>query len=395
MRSGQPDPFAGVTLEELRRRRGTKWSRYGDEVIPAWIADADTPVAPPTRAAIDALLDRGDLTYPADDEPHRVAVAFAERMATRYGWHPDPDAVILGADIRQVLSVTVDRLSGPGDPVMVHVPAYPPFLEELTDLGRRVAPLRWELAGGSWVTDPAEVVAAADDGARLLLLVNPHNPTGRSWSHEELEALAAVVVECDLLVFADEVHADLQHPPHRHVPFASISEEVAARTITLTTASKSHNLPGVRCAVAHVGAAAELDPLRTVPPSQWGQISNVGLTSTLAAWSPEGDAWGAAFAAAITARRDRFAAALAEHLPEVHHLPPQATFLAWVDARPLGLPAAPAEWFLERARVALGVGETFGPGGEGRVRVNLATTFEILDEVVERMVTAVDLWRAA
>jgi cystathionine beta-lyase len=390
-----PDPFEGVTLESLRRRRGTKWSRDGCDVIPAWIADADTPVAPPVRAAIDALLDRGDLTYPPDDQARQVAETFADRMAARYGWHPDPAAVLLAADLRQLLSVAVDRLTAPGDGVMMHVPAYPPFLEEVAGLGRRVVPLRWEPSGSSWVSDLEEITAAAERGARLLILVNPHNPTGRSWSREELDALAAIVLEWDLLVISDEVHGDLQHPPHRHTPFASLSPEVAARTLTFTSASKSHNLPGVRCAIGHLGDSPDFDPLRAVPASQWGQISNVGMTATLAAWSPEGDAWGAAFAAAITARRDRFAAALAHHLPEVGHRPPEATFLAWVDARPLGLPIPPAEWFLDRARLALGVGETFGPGGEGRVRVNLATTFELLDEIVERMVTAIDLWRAA
>jgi cystathionine beta-lyase len=394
VRGDTHDPFAGVTLDWLRTRGGMKWSRYGDDVIPAWIADADTTVCPAVRDAIEALMDRGDLTYPDDANVPSIVEEFVRRQAERFGWSPDPTLVRLVPETIQVISVLVDRCTAPGEPVAVHTPTYPPILDELATLGRPLEPLPWERDGDGWSTDLERLHAAADRGARLVILVNPHNPTGRVWRRDELEALAEVVVGRDLLVLSDEIHAELIHDDEpSHVPFASLGDEVASRTVTLTAASKSFNIPGTKCVVAHVGTSPRWDAFRAVPPTQFGEISNVGAAATLAAWR-DGAAWLDGFRAAIDDRRLQLAGALAEHLPEVDHALPEATFLSWLDCRSLELPSEPAQFFLERARVALGVGPTFGPGGEGRVRVNVATTAAIVDEIVERMVTAVDLWRA-
>ncbi len=392
MRGDPDDPFAGVTLDWLRTRRGMKWTRYPDDVIPAWIADADTTVCPPVRDAIEALLDRGDLTYPDDADVPAIVDEFVARQERWFDWSPDPALVRLVPETIQVISVLVDRCTAPGEPVAVHTPTYPPILDELVTLGRPLVSLPWERDGDGWSTDLSRLETAADDGARLLILVNPHNPTGRVWHRDELEALAEVVVRRDMWVLADEIHAELTHDGRSHVPFASVSDEVAARTVTLTAASKSFNVPGTKCVVAHVGQGPGWDPFRAVPATQFGEISNVGATATLAAWR-DGDEWLDGFRTAIDERRGQLAAALDVYLPEVDHAVPEATFLAWLDCRPLGLPDEPAQFFLDRARVALGIGPTFGPGGDGRVRINLATTAPILDEIVERMVTAVDLWR--
>jgi cystathionine beta-lyase len=393
--AGAPiDPFGGVTIDWLRTRRGMKWSRHPADVVPAWIADADTAVCPPVRDAIEALLDRGDLAYPDDAWGPSIVDAFVARQARWHGWEPDPALVRLAPETIQVISLVIDRCTTTGEPVAVHTPTYPPILSELEALGRPLAALPWERDGAGWVTDVARVDAAADAGARLLVLVNPHNPTGRVWRRDELEALADVVRRRDLLVLADEIHAELTHDDRPHVPFASLGADVAARTLTLTAASKSFNLAGTKCVVAHVGTAPGFDPFRAVPATQLGEISNVGAVATIAAWQ-HGDEWLDAFRVAIDERRQQLDEALRRHLPEVIHSPPEATFLAWLDCRPLELPPEPATFFLDRARVALGAGPDFGPGGAGSVRVNLATTRDILDELVERMVTAVDLWRAS
>jgi cystathionine beta-lyase len=387
-----------VTVDSLRRRGGRKWTRYPDDVIPAWIADADTNVCPAVRLAIEDALDRGDLVYPSDTGEDEVAAEFASRQLERFGWDPDPAGVRLVIEAIQAVSFVVERCTGPGEPVGLHTPAYPPILTELATLGRPCRSLPWSVVDGDWSTDLESVLAAADEGMTLLILVNPHNPTGRVWRRDELERLAEVVVARDLVVVADEIHAELTHEGRDghelvHVPFASVSDEVAARTVTLTAASKSFNTPGVKCLVAHVGASRRFDPFRAVPRSQLGEIPNLGVEATLGAWR-HGDDWLEAFRDEVAARRAQFAAALDEYLPDAVHLPPDATYLAWVDARPLDLPGEPADFFLERARVALSPGPSFGPGGAGHVRVNLATTGPILDEIVERMVTAVDLWRA-
>jgi cystathionine beta-lyase len=386
------DPLASVDIDALRGRHDAKWSTYGPEVIPTWVADADAPVCPPVRAAIDALLDRGDLTYPSDKPVADLTAAFADRMAGRYGWSPDPGQVMVFTDVIQAVSLAIDRLTAPGDPVMIHTPAFGPFVEEIATLGRRAALLPWDRTDDGWSTGLDHVRAAVDAGARVLVLVNPHNPLGVVWARHDLEALAELVVDRDLVVVADEIYAELTFDDHIHVPFASLGPEVEARTVTLTSVAKSHNLAGLRCAVGHVGD--RLDGLRAVPLSQIGQVSNIGFEATLAAWR-DGDEWLESYRLSLADRRDRLVAAIDSHLPTVDHVPPAATFLSWLDCRPLGLPEAPARFFLDRALVALGAGEDYGPGGEGRVRLNLATSAAVLDEIVERMVTAVDIWRAS
>ncbi len=389
---GWDDPIAEVDLDELRRRRDARWIDCPDDVIPMFVADGDGPVCPPVRAAIDELLERGELTYFSDRQAAEVAAAFSDRMADRYGWQPDPSLVRIFSDVGQPAALALDRLTSPGDAVMMHVPGYPPFLRELDATGRRLAPLPFERVDDNWSAPIADVESAADAGARVLFLVNPQNPLGVVWDRAALQALAEVVVERDLVVVADEIYAELTHDPHEHVPFASLGPEVEARTVTLTSAAKSHNIAGVRCSVAHIGERVGV--LRDITSAQLGEVSNIGLVATLAAWR-EADGWLEAYRAALTERRDRVAAGLAAHLPAVEHVPAEGGFAAWFDVRPLELPQPPAEFFLERARVALDPGEPYGAGGEGRLRACYATAPLVVDEVIERMVTAVDIWQAA
>lgn len=390
----EPDPFEMVSADDLARRRGRKWTRYPEGVIGAWIADMDVPLAPPIRAALDRMLDEGDVGYPHGDAEAAVSEAFAGRMRDRYGWSPDPTGVVLTADLVQATSLLLGVFTERDDGVILQTPIYPPFLDEVASLGRQVVanPLRrthttWELE-----VDHLDEIASAPD-VKVLVLVNPHNPTGRVFRREELADIAEVAHRHDLLVVSDEIHAELLHPGHRHVPFASLDEATAERTVTLTSASKSFSIAGLRCALIHFGSTERLVRFRSFPEHQIGHVSALGMEATVAAWR-EGDAWLDAVTAALTVRRDRATARLSELLPELGHLAPEATYLHWIDARPLGLPGPPAQWFLDHARVGLSEGAAFGPGGEGRVRLNVAMSVSLLDEAIERMVTAVDLWRA-
>jgi len=388
------DPLEALTVEHLRRRTGKKWSRYGPDVIPAWIADADCGPPPAARAAIEELLDRGDLTYPHDDVASWVADAFAGRMSDRYGWSPDPAGVVLVTDLVQAVSLVVDHLSEPGDGVAIQTPCYPPFLEEIAALERQVVPSAWIRTEQGWEPDLdhlAEFAARRPGG--VVLLVNPHNPTGRAWRRHELEALGELVLDHRLVVVSDEIHAELVHDGYEHVPFASLGAELADRTITLTSTSKSFNLPGLRTAVMHLGSGGVLEPVRRIRRTQIGTVGNTGIAATLAVWR-EGDAWLEAYRLGLARRREELSGMLAEHLPEIRWVPPEATSLAWLDCSGLELGRDPGQFFLERALVALSPGPEFGPGGVDHARLNFATGPAILSEVVERMVTAVDLFRA-
>jgi cystathionine beta-lyase len=217
-------------------------------------------------------------------------------------------------------------------------------------------------------------------------LCNPHNPTGRVLERQQLEAIAALAVERDLVVVADEVHADLVYSGHTHIPFASLSPEVAAHTITITSATKAYNIPGLRCGVMHFGSERLRDRFRAAFPDRMlGVVNRFGLEATMVAWRECGG-WLDEVLRVLSVNRARITDVLAAELPGVHWYPPQATYLAWLDCRSIepGL-ESPRQHFLDRARVALTDGEEFGPGGEGCVRLNFGTSPEILEDILARM----------
>ncbi|MFI7107914.1 MalY/PatB family protein [Nonomuraea sp. NPDC050227] len=379
--------FDDLDLSSLARRPGVKWSRAEPGVLPAWIAEMDFPPAPAVQEALMRCVQE-DLGYPSwDGRPEQIPLraAFAERMRERHGWVLDPGHVREFTDINQGLQAVLRVATRPGDGVALHTPAYPPFLETVTGMERRLHPVPYVLQDEGWVFDAERLDRElADGGCRVLLLVNPHNPTGRVLRRQELETVAELVRRHDLLVISDEIHSDLVHSPHRHIPFASLSSEAAARTVTLTSATKAFNVPGVRCAVAHIGAA-DVRAALSGPTHLYGEPNTFGVAATLAAWR-DGDSWLSQLRPVL----DRNAALVHEGLPRgIGYRVPEAGFLAWLDCRALDLPPDPHTFFLEKARVLLNDGRTFGPGGEGFVRLNFGTSPDLLRDILGRMREAV------
>ncbi|MEV7005873.1 aminotransferase class I/II-fold pyridoxal phosphate-dependent enzyme [Streptosporangium sp. NPDC051022] len=379
-----------LDLATLSLRDGEKWASAPEGVLPAWVADMDFPVSPVIRRALVDRIDT-DLGYPAwYDESHGgpLGEAFAERMLGRFGFTADPAHVRLFTDINQAMQIALHLGTSPGDPVALHAPVCPPFTETLTRLGRPPRPVPIRPRNGGWHLDldllADEIRGRGGTPCRALFLVNPHNPTGRVFRREELEELARLAAEHDLLVISDEVHAELAYEGHRHIPFAAISEEAAARTVTITSGSKAFNLAGARCAVAHIGVRRIREAVDAHRGLLFGQVSALGVDALRAAWTG-GDAWLDAVRA-LLARNRR---AVAEGLPEgVGYLPPEATYLAWLDCGALGLGDDPSAFFLERAKVMLFRGPDFGPEGRGFARLNFATSPAVLDELLTRMRTA-------
>lgn len=382
-RAPQVPPF-DPDMDWLRAKQGVKWTRPDPELIPAWIADMDFPIAPPIRAAITAMLDRGDLGYPEWlDNP--LARAFAERMTRRFGWSPDPAHARPVADLIQAMHIVLSLATEPGDGIVAHLPNYPPFLAAIAETGRRLVPVRLVADGASWTEDEGALRAAAAQ-AKVLLLVNPHNPTGRAFTRAELEAIAAVADEHDLLVVSDEIHAELVHDPHEHVPFASLGPSIAARTVTLTSATKAYNIAGVRTAVGHVGPDWLRERWDGQPAAVFGLPSTLGIEATTAAWR-DCDDWLAELREHLRAQRDHLAARVGQ-LDGISMRVPDAGYLAWLDCRQAELPADPAEYFRAHAGIELAPGPDYDPAATGWVRLNFATSRAVLDEVLDRVAAA-------
>jgi cystathionine beta-lyase len=378
-----------LSIEALRARQGIKWSRYPASVLPAWVADMDFAVAPPVQAAICRLVDHQDYGYASRLGEASLEAAFAQRMRERFGWAVDPARVRPITELIQAMHAAVNVFSAPGEGVVVQNPIYPPFLHAVESSGRRLAYNSLADDGRRLALDGDGLRRVIDDRTRMLLFCNPHNPAGRVFERAELETVAEIAIERDLIVVADEIHADLVYPGHRHTPLASLGPEIAARTITITSATKGFNIAGLRCAVAHFGSAALQQRFTAVYPERLlGQVSVVGVDATIAAWR-HGQPWLDAVLARLVANRDHLARVLAAELPAVRHYSPEGTYLAWLDCRQLNLPSRPCEFFLDQAQVALGDGGMFGPAGEPCVRLNFATSATILEQILDRMVTAV------
>jgi cystathionine beta-lyase len=385
------DPYGLTTfgVGDVAGRPGEKWSMAGGRLA-SWVADMDFPIAP---AIVERLRHRIalDVGYPPWDDVGRSPLPerFAARMATRFGWSPDPARLHELSDVLQGVALAVHHLTSPGDGVVVHLPAYPPFLELIRDTGRRLVdlPAMPTATGYAWDYDALDGrLAATRSGpgrARLWILCHPHNPTGRVFAAAELARVAELAAAHDLVVVSDEIHAELVHPGHAHVPFAALGDDVAARTITVTSASKAFNLAGLRWAVLYAGHTGFHEAISRLPAHYLGVPNLLGVEATDAAWSA-GDGWLAAVRSVLDDNRHRLTTLLGAHLPAVRYHEPAATYLAWLDCTALGLGDDPAAEFRRRG-VELAAGHRFGSIGDGFVRLNFATSPAVLEAIVGRM----------
>jgi cysteine-S-conjugate beta-lyase len=260
--------------------------------------------------------------------------------------------------------------------VVINTPSYPPFFTILREAGCRTVESPLDDRYRPDLDLLADQFAA---GARAYLLCNPHNPTGTVLRRDELVAIAELADRYGVLVLSDEVHAPLVYPGAAHVPILTLDSPAAARASAFVSASKAWNLPGLKSALAIAGPEATALPTDIAfGASLFGVLAG---EAALRAGIP----WLDALLAGLDSNRRLLAELLADQLPEVGYRMPEATYLAWLDCRALGLGEDPAAVFLERGRVALSPGPDFGAPGRGFARLNLATAPELIVEAVRRM----------
>ncbi len=378
--------FDNVSVERLRRRRTVKWTLYGPDVLAAWVAEMDFDVAPAVRAAITAAVDREDFGY-IEADLSALTTACADFIADRYGWAVPPARIFPIADALSGISAALDVFVEPGSAVVVPTPAYPPFFEVIELTGRRVVPSPLTRSATGFSLDLDHIDTALAAGARAVLLCNPHNPTGRVFTTAELGALASIVDRHGARVIADEVHAPLVFAGNRHVPYASVCDEAADHTITITSASKAFNLAGLKCAQVIASNHADAARWRALRVFEVPGATPIGIAASVAAYREGGD-WLDALVTYLDGNRRRLRELLASAAPGISFQATEATFLAWLDCSALGY-EDPARFFLDHGRVALSDGPPFGPACDQYVRLNFATSRALLERIVNAMGSAV------
>jgi len=376
----------GASLEDLRRRRSYKWRAFPSDVLPSFVAEMDFPLAPPVVEAIVDAVGQGDCGYawPSDD----LAQALAGFVRARFSWDLDPSGVFLVPDVMVGITELLRVAASAGDAVVINTPVYPPFFTHIAEAGCRVveAPLAYGSRG--YELDLEAVQRSFMSGARMYLLCNPHNPTGRVFSRAELARVAELAEQYNVLVLADEIHAPLVLPGAAHTPFLTLGQPATAHGIALVSASKAWNIPGLKCAQLVVASEAMRALVGRLPKDLVFRVGNLGIIASTAAYG-DGGGWLDELLRVLDRNRQLMGDLLAARMPRVRYQPPQGGYLAWLDCRGLGLGEEPVDAFLARGRVALGPGPNYGSQGVGHVRITMATSADILREIVDRMSAAV------
>jgi cystathionine beta-lyase len=362
-----------------------KWNKYSArDILPLWVADMDFAAPPAVLDALRCRVDHGVFGY-GQPWPSLVE-AVVEHCRRDYGWDIESDWIVWLPGLVTGLHVACRATGQAGDAVFTTTPVYPPFLSAPPASQRRIASAEFLLRDGRWHWDFDAVAAAlARERPKLWLLCHPHNPLGRAWTDDKLREILRLAEKHDVVVCSDEIHCDLiLEPGFRHRPFASLSAAAARRSITLMAPSKTFNIPGLGCAFALIPDARLRRDFRSAMHGIVPYVNTLGLVACEAAYR-EGGGWRAALLDYLRGNARRVEQAVAA-MPGLAMAPVEATYLAWIDARGLGLPDP--QRFFEQAGVGLSDGADFGAGGEGFVRLNFGCPRTTLDAALERMATA-------
>ncbi|MGY0560225.1 MalY/PatB family protein [Luteimonas sp. A277] len=380
------EAYDALTVEQLRDSGALKWNAFPD-CIGAFVAEMDFGTAPVVMAAVREALDRGQIGYLGDSLVTGLADACSNWHRDRYGWAPDPAWIQPLPDVLTGLELALRHLLPQGVKVVLPTPNYMPFLPLLRMLGHEVVQVPMRQTADSWEFDFDALEAAFSAGGGLLILCNPHNPLGRVFTRKELKQLSDIAGRHGVRVFSDEIHAPLTFAPHRHIPYASISEAAAQQAITATSASKGWNLAGLKCAQLILSNPEDLAAWRHMHPLAGHATATLGVIANTAAYR-HGGAWLDSVIDYLEGNRQLLSATLAADMPGIGYTAPEGTYLAWLDCRPLKL-EGPARRLFHRAGVALTDGADCGEAGTGFVRFNFALPRPILGEALACMVRAI------
>ena len=382
--------FHLVPESELRTHKSEKWRAFPDDVLPLPVAEMDFPVAEPIRRALIEMVTKSDLGYLGSIP--EMGAAFAGFSERRFGWRADPSQVRIAADVGVGIVETLRVITKPGDKILLNSPVYPNFWTWANETHLEIVDVQLhssdeEVNGSSWHLDWPGIEAAYASGIKVHLICNPHNPLGRIYTRSELEKLVALAKAHNVIIISDEIHSPLTYAEQKFTPFLSLGEDARSVGITVTAASKGWNIAGLKCAIIITENEAMHELLNGIAPATHYRASLLGAFATVAAFE-SGEPWLNQLMKQLDFNRKLVVDLVAEKLPLAKTHMPHCSYLAWIDFSGYQLEGEPFTHLLEEAKVAFVPGVRFGENFTQFVRLNFATSPEIITEAINRVARA-------
>ena len=378
-----------LDLSELQTHRSEKWRAFPKDVLPLPVAEMDFPVADPIRQVLREMIDHSDLGYLGSIP--EMGTAFAGFAKRRWGWSADPLQVRIAADVGVGIVEVLRVITKAGDKILINSPVYPNFWTWCTEthLEQVDVPLtqsEQSINGSNWILDWDGIEKAYASGIKAHLICNPHNPLGRVYTREELTRIAELAKKHNVYVLSDEIHAPLTFAEQKFTPFLSVSENAREVGITITAASKGWNIAGLKCAIIVSENEKVHETLNGIAPATHYRASLLGAFASVAAFE-KGEPWLDSAMVEIDKNRNLVAELIAAKTPGVGYRIPHCSYLAWLDLTSFNLGEDPSAVLIEKGKVAFVPGVRFGAQSSQFVRLNFATSPQILEEAFNRLAT--------
>jgi cystathionine beta-lyase len=382
--------FTAHNLAELHTHRSEKWRGFPHDVLPLPVAEMDFPVAEPIKAILTEMVSHSDLGYlgPIPE----LGLGFKKFAAERWNWTVDEKQVHAATDVGVAVVEILRVFTQPGDSILLSSPVYHNFYTWIKETHLNLVDVPFERTGDEainpWVINWQAIESAYASGIKVHLLCSPHNPLGFIYTKQDLLKIVALAKKHDVLVISDEIHAPLTFPGEIFVPILSLGADAEAVSVCVTAASKGWNIAGLKCAIL-ISQNEQMNPkLANLAPAMHYRASLLGGFATAVAFA-DGTVWLDTVIAQLDHNRHLIKKLLAEKLPTVRYHIPQNSYLAWLDVESLNLGVDPSVTLIEKGRVAFNPGHAFGKQCDQYVRLNFATSPEIITEAIDRIARAV------
>ena len=372
-----------LALDELRKRKSSKWRQYPSDVLPLPVAEMDFPIAPAVKASLQDMLDRSDTGYLGAFP--ELFEAFAKFSKSRWNWQPDTTQIRIATDVGVGIVEVMRTLIKAGDKVMLNSPVYENIWKWIPEINATLVDVPLTENELNYKLDLDAIEREYANGVKLHILCSPHNPVGIIYTRSELETIATLAKMYGVIILSDEIHGPLTFNKKDFYPFLSVSDDAKEVGIIITSASKSFNFAGLKCALIITESAMLKEKINAMPPALTWRASLFGAVASTAAYS-ESDEWLDGVLITLNENRHLVKKLIDTKIPTIKYRIPDFGYLAWLDVSSLGLGSDPAGQILERSKLALNAGILYGPKHSNFVRLNFGTSEEIINQAFDRLV---------